>query len=359
MTVDPDIRRARTLDKAFYTDPQRFEQMKREVFAGAWHYVGSCDEVALPGQVVPKVLGQGTLDEPVLLLRDTQGELRVISNVCTHRGMLLLDTPCDKMRSLRCGYHGRRFFLDGRLKAAPGFEGALDFPSPADDLPSVALGQWGPLVFASLDPVVPFDEWVRPLVERLAFFVPTRMVAAPERDRTYEVQASWVAYCDNYLEGMHIPYVHPGLAGALDAAAYRIELFAQAILQVGGAAPGEGYFELPKGHPDCGEAVAAYYFALFPNTLVNLYPWGLSLNVVEPTGHDRCRVRFLTFVADREQLEQGAGADLHTVEMEDELVVQRVARGLSSRLYRGGRYAPAHEAGVHHFHRLISAKIRV
>lgn len=359
MTVHPDIRQAQTLDKAYYTDPQCLERMKREVFAGAWHYVGSCDEVARAGQVVPKVLGRGTLDEPVLLLRDQQGTLRVISNVCTHRGMLLLDTPCEKMRSLRCGYHGRRFELDGSLKAAPGFEGALNFPSPDDDLPSIALGQWGPLLFASLDPVVPFDEWVRPLVERLAFFSPTRMVAAPERGRTYEVEASWIAYCDNYLEGMHIPYVHAGLAGALDPGAYRIELFAQAILQVGGAAPGDGCFELPEGHPDGAEAVAAYYFALFPNTLVNLYPWGLSLNVVEPTAPDRCRVRFLSFVADPELLEQGAGADLHTVEMEDEWVVQQVARGLSARLYRGGRYAPLHEAGVHHFHRLISAKIAV
>lgn len=356
MVVESQIGRAKTLPASFYVDADRHAQVIERIFVPAWHYVGTAQEVSTPGQVVPRILGAGSLDEPVLLVRDEQGVLRVLSNVCTHRAMLLVDQPC-MARNLRCGYHGRRFSLQGRLKAAPGFEGAQDFPGPNDDLPELQVGQWGPLVFASLQPEVPFETWIQPVRERLAFFEPARMRAAPERDRTYEVKASWLAYCDNYLEGLHIPYVHPGLTGALDVAAYRGELLAQGSLQIGVGQGTGGTFELPAGHPEAGQSIAGYYFALFPHTLFNLYPWGLSLNVVEPDGPTRCRVRFLSFVAEASRLREGAGADLHQVEMEDERVVEAVAQGLRSRLYRGGRYAPQHEAGVHHFHRLLSERL--
>jgi choline monooxygenase len=87
--------------------------------------------------------------------------------------------------------------------------------------------------------------------------------------------------------------------------------------------------------------------------MLNVYPWGLSVNVVEPLGLDRTRVRFRSYVRDAALLEQGAGAALDTVEHEDEAVVAAVQRGVASRFYGRGRYSPARERGVHHFHRLL------
>ena len=88
--------------------------------------------------------------------------------------------------------------------------------------------------------------------------------------------------------------------------------------------------------------------------MFNLYPWGLSLNVVEPLGTARTRVLFRSYVADASRLDAGAGGALDEVELQDEAVVQTVQRGIRSRFYGRGRYAPAHEVAVHHFHRLLA-----
>ena len=87
--------------------------------------------------------------------------------------------------------------------------------------------------------------------------------------------------------------------------------------------------------------------------MLNFYPWGLSLNLVQPLAPDRTRVSFRGYVLDADRLGSGAGAALDQVELEDEAAVESVQRGLRSRLYRSGRYSPSHERGVHHFHRLL------
>ena len=66
------------------------------------------------------------------------------------------------------------------------------------------------------------------------------------------------------------------------------------------------------------------------------------------------KVEFQTYISDGSKVEQGAGADLHRVEMEDEAVVESVQRGIRSRFYDRGRYSPTREQGTHHFHRLIA-----
>ena len=87
--------------------------------------------------------------------------------------------------------------------------------------------------------------------------------------------------------------------------------------------------------------------------MLNFYPWGLSLNLVQPLAPDRTRVAFLSYVWDASQLDRGAGAALDRVEREDEAIVEAVQRGMRSRLYERGRYSPSRERGVHHFHRLL------
>src|SRR5207244_9833282 len=84
------------------------------------------------------------------------------------------------------------------------------------------------------------------------------------------------------------------------------------ILQLGIAKPGEPAFALPRGHPDHERAVAAYYFWLFPTTMFNVYPWGVSVNLVTPLAVDRTRVSFLPFeigrASCRERCERWAAA---------------------------------------------------
>jgi choline monooxygenase len=355
LSVDPDIRRASSPPATFYRDPTVYARLRERVLARAWHLVGDAAGLTRPGQVLPAVIQDGCLDEPVVLTRGPAGELHCLSNVCTHRGNLVVtDAAC--LTTLRCGYHGRRFGLDGRFLSMPEFQEALDFPSERDHLPRLALERWGRFLFASLDPAFPFAELMAGVGERLGWISFDELELDPVRSRDYQVEAHWALYVENYLEGFHIPFVHPALARTVDYASYRTVLMERASLQIGLLArPGEVAFEPPSGSPDHGQQVAGYYLFLFPNLMFNVYPGGLSINVVEPLGPDRTRVRYLIYGRPGQPFDQGASAGLDAVELEDESVVATVQRGLRSRLYRGGRYSPSRETAVHHFHRQLAA----
>jgi choline monooxygenase len=357
--IDPDIRVARTLPARVYSDPEIFRLQRERVFARTWQYAGHADLVKVAGQVYPFTLLPGTLDEPLVLTRDQNDRIHCLSNVCTHRGTLVVEGPGHEQQ-LRCRYHGRRFALDGRFHSMPEFEGTADFPSKSDDLPEVPLGFWERFLLVALAPAreMSVAALFKSLVDRLGHLPFTDLVFEASGAREYLVNANWALYIDNYLEGFHIPYVHSSLATTLDYGEYAVELERYAVMQLGIGKPGEPAFALPSGHRDQGRAVAAYYFWLFPTTMFNVYPWGVSVNVVIPLAVDRTRVSFLPFVWDESKRATGAGAGLDRVEREDEAVVESVQRGVRSRLYDRGRYSLAREAGVHHFHRLLAEFMR-
>jgi choline monooxygenase len=304
--IDPDITRAWTPPSALYTSPEAFADIRERVFARSWQLV-DLHEPTRPKSVTPLTLLPGSLDEPIVITNDGASNVRCLSNVCTHRGNIVCTKP-TRGSELKCGYHARRFGLDGAFKSMPEFDGAKDFPSPKDSLPTLPLHHWGPLSFTSLDPATTFDDWIGPVRDRLRwlkFDEPGLFALAEGRQREYTFDANWALYCDNYLEGFHIPFVHPGLNAAIDWSEYTTECGDAAhgqgswVLQVGDAKPNEPAFRIPGGGPDHDRRVAAYWFFLFPNLMLNFYPWGLSVNVVEPLGHASVRVRYTTCVDSR------------------------------------------------------------
>lgn len=353
LSIDEDIRRASTLPAVFYRSPDVFEAVVEHIFTRFWHYAADRSAVAIPGQVFPLTLLGGVLDEPLVLTCDKTGKRYCLSNVCTHRAKVIVEAP-GKHGQITCGYHGRCFGLDGAFRRMPGFKETLNFPSPADNLHQLPFTEWLGLLFTAVDPAVPFEEMTAPIRERVGFLPLDTLAFDEEASNDYHVKANWALYCDNYLEGFHIPFVHPALNQALEFDQYEYETFPYCNLQVGVAGHDEPAFDLPDGHPDAGRRIYAYYFFLFPNLMFNFYPWGLSLNVVEPLSHDRTRVRFRTYKFtgtphDRERNQ------LDITELEDEAVVESCQLGVQSRFYNRGRYSPAMEPCVHHFHRLITS----
>ncbi|MEP6944719.1 MAG: SRPBCC family protein [Acidobacteriota bacterium] len=330
--IDPDIRRARTLHADFYTDPAFFELSKEQIFARTWQFLGKEDEVKTlwPVTILPEFL-----DEPVLIVKTSEW-LTCFSNVCTHRGKILVDSPAHASL-IRCAYHGRRFLLDGKCISMPEFEDVEGFPCESDDLAKLPFGEKGGFLFASVRPVDELGVFIDDVVNALGEVATGGLKLTATRE--YEVDAHWALYCENYLEGFHIPYVHHGLNEVVDYGSYTTETYRYSSLQT-------GY--------DTNGTVAARYIFVFPNMMFNLYPWGLSINIVRPITPSHTKVEFLTYVRDESLVDEGAGADLHTVELEDEAVVESVQRGIRSRFYSQGRYSPSREQGTHHFHRLIA-----
>ena len=350
--IHPDIALAKTPPSWVYTDEAVFSAARARIFARSWQLVGDVSQVRVPGQVQPVTFLEGCVDEPLLLVRDRSDLLRCLSNVCTHRGMLVCE-HAGVETSLRCRYHGRKFDLDGSFAFMPEFEGVAGFPGESDNLRRIQLEQWGPFLFAAMDPLTSFTEWVEPIRTRLSWLPVPQARFDPARSRDYLVNCNWALYCENYLEGFHIPFVHSGLAETLDFGSYRTELYEYSSLQLGVARGGDAAFIPPAGSPDSGLAIAGYYYWLFPNLMFNVYPWGISVNIIKPLDVERTRVSFLSYIWDASKLDAGAGSSLDRVEREDESVVEAVQRGLRSSIYERGRYSPTREQGTHHFHRLL------
>jgi choline monooxygenase len=353
--IDSDIRRAATLPGSFYNDPAVFETCRESIFARSWQLINGAEEqVKLPNDALPFHFMDHFIEEPLLLLRDSGSALHCMSNVCTHRGKILVENPGRLDRGLVCGYHGRRFSLDGTFMAMPETKGMENFPCADDNLSKIPLGQWRQFSFASLDPAFPFADWVAEMEAKIGFLPVEEFRFSATRSRDYLVRANWALYCDNYLEGFHIPFIHKSLAAVLDWSAYRTEIYRWSNCQVGISKGGEQIFELPKDHEDYGQAVSAYYFWLFPNIMFNFYPWGLSVNIVRPLQQNLSKVSFRAYVWDESKLDAGAGGNVDLVEREDEAVVEQVQIGTHSRFYKHGRFSPEREQGVHHFHQIIA-----
>lgn len=356
LEVDKDIALASTLPASFYQDARLFELLKEKVFLKSWHWVGDTSIVPLAEHVYPFTLLDGFLNEPILLTRDEDNNISCMSNVCTHRGNILVNHP-GRVKKLLCNYHGRRFNLDGSFSSMPGFETTKNFPQPCDDLFRFDVRKLGNHLFIGLEPGFEIDHILDKMNERIGFLPLNEFVLEPNRNKDYLVNCHWALYCDNYLEGFHIPFVHADLNKVLDYNSYGNELFENMTLQIGYSNNAEDTFELPEGHIDYGKNIAAYYFWIYPNIMFNFYPWGLSVNIVKPLDMERTRVSFITYIYDKKKLDQGAGALLDKVEREDEFVVENVHKGLKSRFYKSGRFSPDKEQGVHYFHQLLAKSL--
>ena len=328
---------------------------EERIFARTWQLVGHESSLRNPGDF----LSARVASEEVVLTRDAAGTLHALSNVCRHRaGPVVRGSGCR--RTLQCAYHGWTYALDGRLLATPEFEGVLDFDRARVELPRFRVETWAGFVFVNL------DRDARPLTDVLGEMVPEterlRLSALGFYKRLdYEIACNWKVYVDNYLEGYHIPHVHPGLFEELDYNAYRVDVRESHSRQ---HAPirSRSQDSLYRRNLDEGAAPEALYYWLFPNLMLNVYPDNLQTNVIVPLGPERTLTRFEWFVPDpdRPGLEEEFAKSLafsDLVQQEDIAICEDVQRGLHSRTYETGRYSVRRENGLHHFHALVAAHL--
>jgi phenylpropionate dioxygenase-like ring-hydroxylating dioxygenase large terminal subunit len=145
--IDPRLEFAATLPSRFYFDASVLAEENRHVFGRTWQLAGQAAQVREAGQFFTTTIG----DEPVLVVRGSDGVLRAMSNVCRHRAGPIARGE-GKRPVLQCGYHGWTYSLDGRLKVTPEFEGVQDFDRASCVLPQFQVEIWNELVFVNLDP---------------------------------------------------------------------------------------------------------------------------------------------------------------------------------------------------------------
>ena len=350
--IDSDISRAWSVPSPYYTNPAVFAEERDKIFARTWQVVGHADQLAKPGDFFTTEL----LGEPLLLVRGAQGELRGFYNVCRHRAGPPAE-GCGSRKLFRCGYHGWTYGLDGALISAPEVEGVQDFKPEQFALVPVHAEQWSNLVFVNLYPdAEPLMKSLAELPQQAARFGFESMKLFERR--TYDMKCNWKTYVDNYLEGYHLPSVHPGLNRELDYNAYTVEPYARNVRQfspIRGAQSGDG---TPRRYQKAREDLTTDYFWIFPNWMLNCYPDNVSLNIVLPLDAERSLAIFEWYLPE-ESLASPAAKDSvnfsDQIQIEDVAICETVQKNLRSRSYQRGRYSVKQERGVHAFHRMYAA----
>src|SRR6187401_3592743 len=134
----------------------------------------------------------------------------------------------------------------------PEFKEVANFPSEADNLTNLPLFQLGKWLFTSLHPAAAAEDFFGGIRERVGWMPFEEFHFRPELSQDYTVDAHWALYCENYLEGFHIPFVHHSLNEIVDYGTYTTETFHYSSLQT-------GY--------DSKSEVAGRYLFIFPNLM--------------------------------------------------------------------------------------------
>lgn len=349
--VDLPVEEAWFPPASWYTDPRFFALDRRHVVGSSWQPVCRRTEVEAPGSYASGC----SAGEPWVVTRGEDGVLRAFANACRHKGREVV-TGTGRASELVCGYHAWRYDLDGRLRSAPQMAGVQAFDREQMSLPALGVVEWGPWVFVHPDASAP------PLVENVAEL--DRRLTAGGWDKLrfcerveWDIACNWKVYVDNYLDGgYHIPHMHPSLDQQLDMKSYRTDLYDGYNIQ--GSAPGAG-LDGDDDNQRIGDG--ALYAWLFPNFMLNRYGPCLDSNHVLPTAPDRCRVVYEFFfdpeVEEAEDFVRASIEESAVIQREDIDICESVQRGLASRHYDRGRYAPRLEHGEHQFHRLLARRL--
>jgi choline monooxygenase len=352
-TFEPSLSRATTLPASWYTDPAQLEKEKQRVFRHTWQYAVSLDALRFPGNYI----AVDVVGIPVVITRDLSGVIRAFYNVCRHRAGVVARGAGNR-KTLQCQYHGWLYSLDGCLRTTPEFEGAENFDKNNYGLVPIRAETWGPFVFINMSADAP------PLLEVLGT-IPQETthlnldnLRKVER-KEYLVHCNWKVYIDNYLEGYHVPVAHPGLYRELDYENYRVETFKYYSAQHAPIRPVRTEDAAGRRYTQLKGDERAFYYWLFPNFMVNLYPGNVQLNIIVPLGHDKTLTIFEwhhTEPGDPESWNdlQDAIAFSDQVQKEDIELCEDVWRNLQTGIYDTGRFSVKRENGVHHFQGLLA-----
>ncbi|MEQ8664418.1 MAG: aromatic ring-hydroxylating dioxygenase subunit alpha [Rhodospirillales bacterium] len=365
---------AKGMPNAFYTDPSMYDVERGRVFDKTWVAIGFGKDVPDAGDVVPVEI-MGT---PLILLRDKAGAVHVYHNVCSHRGMRLVEEPAKGKTVLACPYHAWCYGLDGALRGTPSIGGPgvneLDgFDRKEHGLKEVRSAVWMDTVFVNLSgDAEPFEVRVRPINERWKDFVGRPLFHGGEESSSeLEVACNWKLAVENYCESYHLPWVHPGLntysrledhyhLRDTDGAQYA----GQGTLVYRPIEDQDGRVFPYLSGIDSKWSTAAEYVAMFPNVLYGAHRDHWFAMLLEPHGHNRTRERVEIWYFDEaslgdeyETLRRNNAQQWRVVFQEDIFAVEGMQRGRASPGFRGGVFSSVMDGPTHDFHRWVARKV--
>lgn len=361
---------ARGLPNEHYVDPGAFEREKQAVFFNNWAGVGFGKDVPEIGDARPvNFLGQ-----PLLVLRDRKGDVRVYMNVCRHRGMILVNAPCKIEGAIRCPYHSWAYGTDGRLVATPHVGGPdcnVHDEIKRDELGLIEVRSyvWQDIIFVNIaGNAPPFEDYAADLIDRWQEFAKPIYHGGPDSSFKLDVVCNWKLAVENYCESYHLPWVHPDLNSYSRLEDhYNISEY--------GRFSGQGSVVYNPKLDDTGRAFAnfdglseqwdsgAEYIALYPNLLLGAHRDHVFAILLEAVDQNNTREHIEIFYATSE-MTGGAMADLREknaklwkgIFREDIFVVEGMQKGRHASGFDGGKFSPAMDGPTHCFHHWVASQ---
>jgi len=343
------------MGSAFYTSEPLFDLIIEKIFLNAWHPIGNVEQF-LGNGYSPAIILDTVRPIPIIVSSHNTNldELFILSNSCTHRGHIITDS-CTQSKQLRCPYHGRKFNHLGKALSAPGFKNNIDFPSDNDHLEKLKNQQFSGLLFASISNT--YSIFFKTIQALCSWYPLEKLSFNKALSRQYDIQCHWSLYVENYLEGLHVPFIHHGLSSAIDLSTYKTEVDSNSIVQYARSSNSSNTFSSLDGVPNNLKGCYGMYIYMFPNLMINLYSWGVSYNYVVPISPNKTIIKY--FVLSFEKgLELDKEDSIEKVELEDQQAITKVDKGVRSPLYRHGQLSYNDEQGVIAFRKLLEKSIK-
>lgn len=370
------IEQATGLGNAYYTDEQYFKLERDRVLGQGWACIGFASDVEQSGYVKPiEFMGL-----PLLLMRSREGVLQVFHNVCSHRGMKLVQEAGEIQGMIRCPYHSWTYDLNGALKGTPHVGGINQHKDPRfacdkHGLKPLRSQVWMDMIFVNLSGTAPaFEEVVKPLTDRWQPFLGAdgmSLMRAPVSDGalSIEVKCNWKLAVENYCEAYHLPWVHPSLNSYS-----RLEDHYNIMFDGNFAGQGSYAYNLADVEGISLPTFPAWpadrmrnaeYVALFPNVLLGIQADHAFAMVLEPLAPNRTVEHLrLFFVGEDAARKDAYAASRHAilgawrvVFSEDIAAVEGMQAGRASPGFQGGVFSPEMDQPTHYFHQWMARKV--
>ena len=371
--VNKPISKAHGLPNECYTNKDYTLIERKKLFEDKWVVIGVASSLPEIGDSKPFDL----LGLPLLIVRNKKNKIKVFHNVCSHRGVKLVNKPGKIKNVIRCPYHSWSYSYDGDLVATPHLGGMnkhthQDFHKQDNNLKEVRSFVWLDLIMINVNNnEIPFDEYIKPLSMRWGKFWPDkdRELIKHADDFGYfklEAKCNWKFAIENYCESYHLPWVHPALNSYSKIEDhYHIQglpnrFAGQGTVVYNPILKGKIKFPTFPNWPKNKENIAEYV-ALFPNVMLGIHKDHYYAYWLEPISNEftleHMEIYYVGDQAASSKKFQSLRKQNHKlwedIQKEDVDIIQGMQVGRNSPIYNGGNFSPVMDNPTHHFHKWV------
>ena len=334
-----------------YTEKNFWKKECKSVFVNNWFFVGFAHELKNIGDVIPISIAE----QPILLVKNSKGNIVAYHNVCSHRCLILVDKPKNVKKIISCPYHAWSYDLDGNLLASPHFGGTNNhtpngFNKKNNGLRSVRIKIWHDWIFININNnALPFEKYAAKLIKQLKDINLQNIKPVATLDFGY-INTNWKFLIENFIEPYHVQFVHKKTTSQPLKDHYTI---------VDGNCYGSGVDMKEENATGGSLAVSSRYLSLFPNFIIGTYypgQLGVYLNSPIDTCHtNQKRIIYTTENNNLSKAEIKKQKELWwKVHKEDHEICERLQEGRASSVaISGGLLSPHWENSVRAFHEIV------